>query len=376
MNLRKTTICCALFLWVPFSFADERAESEKGFKRWDKNGDGFLVPSEVPEGPRKLFEKVDKNGDGKVNLKEHLLATVGEVKEEKKKEEEKPKPKRKGDEQFKRHVIRQSWSQEPDGFDREYFVSVPEKKKRKSPVLFLFHGNGGQARNMIGGWSRRFKDYVVVAPQGYRKSWNISDEASKAPDVDYFNRIIKDLSNLYPVSDLSNVSLVGFSNGAGYIYSLLIELEDKELIKNAIPVVSSFVEEQYHKDAFWKRSNSENADYDIKVKPVTRSNILTVHGTNDRIVPYAGGMRGRNARHVAAQETAYAWARLKGYEGKKIDDGNGKEISPGIISYAYKGANVTHLKIVGAGHGLGEKGEKANQMIADFISTGKLKSRY
>ena len=85
MNLRKTTICCALFLWVPFSFADERAESEKGFKGWDKNGDGFLVPSEVPEGPRKLFEKVDKNGDGKVSLKEHLLSTVGEVKKEKKK---------------------------------------------------------------------------------------------------------------------------------------------------------------------------------------------------------------------------------------------------------------------------------------------------
>jgi len=103
---------------------------------------------------------------------------------------------------------------------------------------------------------------------------------------------------------------------------------------------------------------------------------LTVHGTNDRIVPYAGGMRGRNARHVAAQETAYAWARLKGYEGKKINDGNGKEISSGIVSYAYKGVNVTHLKIVGAGHGLGEKGQKANQMMADFIRTGKLKSRY
>ena len=86
MNLRKTTICCALFLWVPFSLADERAESEKGFKGWDKNGDGFLVPSEVPEGPRKLFEKVDKNGDGKVTLDEHLLATVGPEEPEKRKE--------------------------------------------------------------------------------------------------------------------------------------------------------------------------------------------------------------------------------------------------------------------------------------------------
>ena len=85
MNLRKTTIYCALFLWVPFSSANERAESEKGFKGWDKNGDGFLVPNEVPEGPRKLFEKVDKNGDGKVTLDEHLLATVGPEEPEKRK---------------------------------------------------------------------------------------------------------------------------------------------------------------------------------------------------------------------------------------------------------------------------------------------------
>jgi len=357
-------------LWVPFSSADERAESEKGFKGWDKNGDGFLIPSEVPEGPRKNFKNVDKNGDGKVNFQEHLLATVGPE------EPEKRKVRKPDSGQFKRQVIRQSWDQEKEGYDREYFVSVPEKIKSKIPVLFVFHGGGGQASNMIRGWAKRFSDYLVVSPQGYRRGWNISDEATKAPDTDFFKEIIKALKINYPKADLSSVSMVGFSNGAGYIFRLLIEIDDENLIRNVVPIVSSMEEGQYHDGSFWQRSDDQNGNYDVKKKPVTKSSILTVHGTEDRVVPYAGGMRGRNARHVSAQETAYAWARLKGYEGEKIDADKGKEISPGIVSYAYKGANVTHLKIVGAGHGLGKKGQKANQMIADFIRTGKLKFRY
>ena len=65
--------------------ADESAKSTRGFKNWDKNGDGFLVPLEVPEGPRGNFKNVDRNKDGKVTLEEHLLATVGPEKQDKRK---------------------------------------------------------------------------------------------------------------------------------------------------------------------------------------------------------------------------------------------------------------------------------------------------
>ena len=52
--------------------ANERAESTRGFKNWDKNGDGFLVPLEVPEGPREIFNNVDRNKDGKAVSYTHL----------------------------------------------------------------------------------------------------------------------------------------------------------------------------------------------------------------------------------------------------------------------------------------------------------------
>ena len=350
--------------------ADERAESARGFKNWDKNGDGFLVPLEVPEGPRGNFKNVDRNKDGKVTLEEHLLATVGPEKQDKRKV-------RKPDtSQFKRHVIRQSWDQEKEGYDREYYVSVPEKERSKIPVLFVFHGGGGQAINMIRGWSRRFSDYLVVSPQGYKRGWNISAEATKAPDTDFFKEIIKDLKVKYPKSDLSGVSMVGFSNGAGYIFRLLIEIDDENLIKRVVPMVSSMETGQYHDKSFWQRSDDQNGNYDVKKKPVTKSSILTVHGTEDKVVPYAGGKRGRNAVHLSAQDTAFYWAQQKGFKGEKITDQKGKEISQGIISYAYKKANVTHLKIVDAGHGLGPKGEKVNPIINDFIRTGKIKRSY
>ncbi|XP_066931770.1 uncharacterized protein [Clytia hemisphaerica] len=54
------------------------------FKRFDKNGDGFLTPDEVKEVLRdanqpatdrnvtEMIESVDSNGDGKINYKEFL----------------------------------------------------------------------------------------------------------------------------------------------------------------------------------------------------------------------------------------------------------------------------------------------------------------
>ena len=268
---------------------------------------------------------------------------------------------------LKRHIIRQTWSQEPTGFDREFFVHVPEHTTGKLPVAFIFHGNGGQARSAMAGWPDLLKGHLIVSAQGYRRSWNISDEKSKAPDVVFYTAMVEELSKHYPRADLSEISLIGFSNGAGYIFRLLIELDDPTLIKNAIPIVSSMVEEQYHGQSFWQRSSDSNANYDVKRIPVGRRNILTVHGTADRVVPYRGGMRGRSASHLSAQATAYAWAVQQGYEGPQIEDAKGTVMRQGIVRYQFPEANVTHLKVIGAGHGLGPLRKDINQMVAQFI---------
>lgn len=54
---------------------------ERTFRKWDKNGDGVLLRSEVPEGLRRMFGRVDRNQDGKVTLAEHMAATSGKKKD-------------------------------------------------------------------------------------------------------------------------------------------------------------------------------------------------------------------------------------------------------------------------------------------------------
>jgi poly(3-hydroxybutyrate) depolymerase len=330
---------------------------ERMFRAWDKNGDGILRRSEVPEGPRRIFDQVDKNHDGKVTLAEHLAATYGA-------KSSRP-PADSGD--LKRHVIRQTWSQEPDGFDREFFVHAPTNASEKWPVTFLFHGNGGSARPTLGQWPRLLQGHIVVSPQGYQRSWNILDEKSRAPDVEYFKSMVAEIKQKYLNADLSNISLIGFSNGAGYVFRLMIELDEAVLIRSAVPLISSMVEQQYHQKDFWNRSDDSKSIYDMKAVPVGIRHILTIHGTADRVVPYKGGMRGRTVRHLSAQDTAYAWAVQQGFKGKQLRDSEGTALSKEIVRYNYPQAKVTHLKVVNGGHGFESVSRQVNDIVKEFI---------
>ena len=353
-------ICFWAFLVTCTSqLAAQDSAQKRLFREWDRNRDGVLTKQEVPAGPRSNFEKVDKNGDGKVTLKEHLAATsnAGNA------------AKNSRNARIKRHLIPQKWTQEPKGFEREYFVSLPSQPQESWPLTFVFHGNGGQAESTLRNWPKRLPGHLVVAPQGYEKSWNISDERSRAPDVDFFREMVFDLKEKYPKADISQISILGFSNGAGMVFRLLIEADDSTPIQNAVPMVSSMVTEQYHDGRFWKRANDGKNQYDVKTDPLGKSKILTIHGTNDKIVPYNGGKRGRNAIHLSAQDTAFAWARHQGYEGRQLKDDQGKRWKRDIIEYDYPQANVTHLKVVGAGHGFGRHSKNINDRVVAFIQS-------
>ena len=342
---------------------------ERMFRDWDKNGDGVLTKREVPQGAKSNFDRVDQNKDGKVTLQEHLAATSGPPASEKSKRR---RTRAETSEPSSRnlHTIRQAWSQEPQGIEREYFASPPTQSKKSWPVTFIFHGNGGQAQNALGKWPQRLPDHLVIAGQGYEKSWNISDERSRAPDVDFFRDMVADIKQRYPQADLSKTTIMGFSNGAGMVFRLLIETDESTPIQNAIPLISSMVTEQFHDGSFWKRSDDTTGNYDMKATPAGAKNLLTIHGTEDRIVPYRGGKRGRRAIHLSAQDTAYAWARQQGFKGPQIPDSEGERVTREIREYAYPQASVTHLKIMGAGHGFGRQSKTVNDRVIQFIQAG------
>ena len=50
------------------AIAVQFSPQERTFRKWDKNGDGVLLRSEVPEGLRRMFGRVDRNQDGNVEV--------------------------------------------------------------------------------------------------------------------------------------------------------------------------------------------------------------------------------------------------------------------------------------------------------------------
>ena len=80
---------------------------------------------------------------------------------------------------------------------------------------------GGNGAAMLG-IGRDLPGRILVAPDGYRNSWNCGSEASMAPDVDFIRSIIERLKQFENV-DSTAISVLGVSNGSALTNRLLIE---------------------------------------------------------------------------------------------------------------------------------------------------------
>ena len=62
------SLLVTLGLWV----SAQQRSPEMLFKQWDKNKDGKLSPTELPQNARRNFTRVDANKNGTISLEEHL----------------------------------------------------------------------------------------------------------------------------------------------------------------------------------------------------------------------------------------------------------------------------------------------------------------
>lgn len=344
-----------LLLWTaPLLTAEESQENT--FHKWDKDQNGLLTRKEVPQKMLRFFSRKDKDNDGKITLKEYLAP----LKENQNRRESNAATPR----DLKLIKIKQTWHQEPKGFDRQAFVRVSENVVGKVPLVLFFHGNGGEAKRAINQW-RHLNSTVLVAAQGYERSWNIFGEKSEAPDVDFVSKLIQLIGKEFPIADLDDVTVIGSSNGAGLINRLMIDM-DKKPFQRAILLSSSLVAQQYHDQKFWTSADERNT-YKIEKKPTPGPEIIYFHGSNDKVVPYQGGLRGKKFPHVSAQDTTYAWAKAFGYKGAKIKESKAISVEKGILRFHYPAARVTHYKLIGAGHGPRPYDSQVRQIIRDAI---------
>lgn len=268
------------------------------------------------------------------------------------------------------YAIVQTWSQEKD-FPRPYFVKVPKiTSEQRLPVFIYLHGNGGDARRTSQGipWKLReiSRRYVMVFPQGYERSWNIVSERSQADDLAFIESIIGKLQTYDNVAG-DDVTIMGSSNGAALVNQLAIESQLPQ-IKNYISCVSPLNVWQHNGNSF-RRRGVDNS-YTQVVVPPSGKRLLNVSGTEDRLVPYAGGesaaIRAKDGKlkFLPAEKSTYLWARHYGYQGQQLESPTS---SDGPLEYfRYLNGQVVHVKVNGEGHGATRVVD--DRMLLQFLS--------
>ena len=267
----------------------------------------------------------------------------------------------------------QSWSQERE-HDRPYFVVVPQDSgSTKLPVFIFLHGNGGNAQEAMRGFSRHRKtiasQYIMVFPQGYRESWNIVSERSKADDLAFIEAIVQKLAGFENV-DSDHFTIMGSSNGAALVNQLMIE-SSLPNVRNYISGVSQLNVWQYDGKHFKAKGDDNN--YRTSAKPAKGKRLMNISGVKDEIVPYEGGpskaIPAKNGKlaFVAAEESTFVWARHMGYEGTRLTKPT--RVDGAVEVFSYLDGDVVHCKVNneghGAVHGISEK------LLQEFLDQGK-----
>lgn len=127
-----------------------------------------------------------------------------------------------------------------DGVAREALVYTPTTKPAtNAPVVFVFHGHGGSARQAARGFAieRHWPEAIVVYMQGLNTPGRLTDPEGKKPgwqagageqgdrDLKFFDAVLARLKREHQV-DAKRIYATGHSNGGAFTYLLWAERGD------------------------------------------------------------------------------------------------------------------------------------------------------
>lgn len=323
---------------------------------------GAQIDREIEHGHRelkKLKEEVEEIEEELAEMKESREGIIAEeLREILSDEEERGGEEQDEEEQEEEgdgeNTIKQSWSQEKN-YARPYWMNVPKPDDGEAlPVIIFLHGNGGNARGLqrmvLNRYPKVASQSITVFPEGYRESWNIVSERSKADDRAFIEAIVRELSKRDDVKK-NDFTIMGISNGAALVNQIAIETKLPN-IKNYISAVSPLNGFQYDGKNF--KSRGEGNNYEVVAKPLAGKRLLNISGTNDPLVPYRGGpskaipAKEGKLPFVDAEESIFLWAKQMGYEGKKLSKPS--KVNGKIDIFSYLDGDVVHFKVNDHGH--------------------------
>jgi polyhydroxybutyrate depolymerase len=231
---------------------------------------------------------------------------------------------------------------EVDGLRRTYRLVIPQgyDRLRHAPLVLAFHGRLGTGRIMeeMTHFSKLAdrEGFIVVYPDGVGRSWNAGHgtgaaEQRQVDDVGFVSKLIDELASAYRI-DRRRIYATGMSNGAIFALRLACELSAKI---TAVAVVAGTLAPAIAKDCHPRR-------------PIP---IMLVHGTEDRYVPWEGGVTGGGGRVESVEATIRLWVTINQCSpNPKVEDLGGKVRR---LTYAPShpgGPEVILYRIDGGGH--------------------------
>lgn len=167
-----------------------------------------------------------------------------------------------------------------DGLERSYIAYVPGGFDRPLPVVFAFHGGGGNPRQMER-YSRfdslaQRDGFVVIYPSAVDGNWNdgrgvafMRAQRENIDDVKFVRAIIDEVAKTASI-DRSRIFACGISNGGFFSHRLAAEASD--MVAGIAPVVGGMAPAIYE-----------------KFRPQYPVSILIIQGDADPLVPLHGG---------------------------------------------------------------------------------------
>lgn len=229
---------------------------------------------------------------------------------------------------------------------RTYCAHLPAGRKEGLPVVLLLHGYSSNGETQ----SRYFdldsaverRGFILLKPNGTRDSkgrryWNAGRHLSTdtPDDMAYLSTVLDDAVNAFR-ADMTRLFVVGHSNGAFMANRLACERSQR------IAAIVSL-------------AGAVDAEMCQPTQPVS---VLTVHGSEDQLVPYAGSTVGVLGPLASADASLAIWAKADGCKGARTP---GRSlhltcVSPTaetvVSSYSGcpPGIAVEHWKLDGVGH--------------------------
>ncbi len=142
-----------------------------------------------------------------------------------------------------------------DGLDRQALVYTPAKSSAHPPIVFCFHGHGGnmnysaRAYDLQDAWPEAVVVYMDGLPiagifdrAGTKNGWQKKSGEANDRDLHFFDAVYASAQKEFDF-DAKRVYAMGHSNGAGFSYLLWAERGDKLA---AIAAASASIQQQFH----------------------------------------------------------------------------------------------------------------------------------